>query len=137
MNDKILDRYGSARFDGVTANAAPPEGEATDDLGAFGFLRGARERATMLELRRKNGDILAVGYGWLERADFNPSDGITLYAGGHTVRIQGRNLNVECRPEVRLFSAICRHRVPWVQEADEPTSMEADERATVIDRIEW
>lgn len=133
MNDRILDKYVNKSED----VAAEPEQEVTDDLGAFGFLRGARERATMLELRRKDGCIRAISYGWLEVANFDPSDGITLKVHGQTIRIKGRNLNVECRPEVRLFSAICRHRVPWLQEADEPARMEADKRAVVIESIEW
>ena len=138
MNDRILDRYGPSRAEvGTGTGSAAPETEAADNLGAFGFLRGARERATMLELRRKDGNILAVGYGWLDRAEFDPSDGITLHVGGQTIRIKGRNLNIECRPEVRLFSAICRHRVPWLQEADEPARMETDGEGTLIESIEW
>lgn len=134
MSDRILDRYVPARGDSAAADS---EQEGTDDLGAFGFLRGARERATMMELRRKDGSIRAISYGWLEVADFDPSDGITLKVHGQTIRIKGRHLNLECRPEVRLFSAICRHKVAWIQQADEPALMEADKQAVVIASIEW
>jgi hypothetical protein len=136
MSDRILDRYASSRSDSANT-ASPTESEGTDDLGAFGFLRGARERATMIELRRKDGSIRAISFGWLEHADFDPSGTITLKVHGQTIRIKGRNLNLECRPEVRLFSAICRHRVPWIQEADEPMRMEAGKRTVVIESIEW
>jgi hypothetical protein len=108
-----------------------------DDLGSFGWLRGMRERAVMLELRKNNGNILAVGYGWIALAEFNPSEGITLSLGGKKVVIKGRNLNEELRPMVRLFEGIVRHRVPWVQEAGETESMAASETATVIESIEW
>jgi hypothetical protein len=91
----------------------------------------------MLELRKKDGNILAIGYGWLERAEYNPSEGITLYGVGSKVRIKGRNLNTEVRPGVRLFEGIARHRLTYLQEADEPDSLEAGDKATVIDKIEW
>jgi hypothetical protein len=45
------------------------------DLGAFGFLRGVRDRAVMLELRWKDGSVVAFAYAWLERAGFDPSEG--------------------------------------------------------------
>ena len=114
--------------------AESPESE--DDLGAFGWLRGQRERAVMLELRHKDGRVTGLGYAWLERAEFNPSDGITLYFVGKTVKLTGCNLNAESRPNVRLFAGILRHRVPWVQEADQAAAMRAGKGATVIERIE-
>jgi hypothetical protein len=111
--------------------------DASDDLISFGWLRGIRDRATMLELRKKNGNILAVGYGWLEKAEFDPSQGITLHVGGQTIRITGRNLNTEVRPNVRLFEGITRHRVSWLREAGEAQQMEADPATPIVDAIEW
>ena len=64
------------------------------------------------------------------------SHGITLHFGAETVKISGRNLNFEVRSNLRLFAAIVRHRVPWIQEADEPTALEAPRDATVIEGIE-
>jgi hypothetical protein len=52
------------------------------------------------------------------------------------VRIIARHLNVEPRPHLRLFEGITRHRVPWIQVADEPTAMEAPKGATVIEEVE-
>ncbi len=135
MIDKILDKYG-ARDTGANDNESQEE-VVVDDLGSFGFLRGSRERATMLELRRKDGGILAVAYGYMDKAEFDPSDGITLHLAGQQVRIKGRNLNVEVHPKVRLYEAICRHRVPWLREADEPELIAASERAAIIESIEW
>lgn len=137
MIDKILDKYsGRDGGNGANDNEAHEE-SAVDDLGSFGFLRGSRERATMLELRKKDGGILAVAYGYMDKAEFDPSDGITLHLAGHKVRIKGRNLNVEVHPKVRLYEAICRHRVPWLREADEPELMAASEKAAVIESIDW
>ena len=67
--------------------------------------------------------------------DFDPSEGITLHFGGETVKITGRNLNAEIRPNVRLFAAIVRHRVPWIQQADGATAMAAPKGSLVIEGI--
>jgi hypothetical protein len=135
MCDKILQKYTGKSGEKFSESGATDEPEIADDLGAFGWLRG-RDRAIMLELRKKNGNILAIGYSWLERVEFDPSEGITLHVVGQTIRIKGRNLNGEARPNVRLFQGITRHKVPWIQEADEPAELQADKSATVIERIE-
>ena len=132
MSDRILARY----LDPKARTEAPAdEQETADDLGAFGWLRGIRDRAIMLELRHRNGMISAFAYSWLERAEFDPSDGITLQFAGKTVRIAGRNLNSESRPNMRLFAGIVRHRVPWIQEADGPTALIAEKTATVVEEL--
>jgi len=137
MSDRILDRYaGRESGDGASASHAD-DGEQLDDFGCFGFLRGSRERATMLELRKKDGGILAVAYGYMDKAEFDPTDGIRLHLAGESIRIQGRNLNREAQPKVRLFEAICRHRVPWLKEANEAESLAASEQDVVIEAIEW
>lgn len=134
-DSSILHRYAGKASDQSNVHGLAPE--AADDFGCFGWLRGIRDRAVMLELRKKDGNILAVGYGYLDHAEFNPSEGITLSVAGRKIQIKGRNLNAEVRSMVRLFEGITRHRVPWVCEADEPESLEADEGATVIDGIRW
>jgi hypothetical protein len=132
MNDSVF-----AKYLGRSDEAPDPnDNEGLDDLGCFGFLRGVRDRAIMLELRQRNGQVSALGYAWLERAEFDPSDGITLHFSGKTVKIVGRNLNGEVRPNVRLFAGIVRHRVPWIQEADEASILEAKKGAPVIEHLE-
>jgi len=138
MSDNaVLQRYVTGRDSRLGVVADQSEADTCDDLGAFGWLRGIRDRAVMLELRRKDGSIVAVGYGWLERIAFDPSDGITLSAAGQKIRIKGRNLNAAVRPSVRLFEGIARHRVPWVRESDRTAAMDADAKVTLIDLIEW
>lgn len=122
---------------GVEALASQSDDELCDNFGCFGWLRGVRERAIMLELRKKNGNILAIGYSWVDRVEFNPSEGITLHMAGQKINIKGRGLNYEVRPLVRLFDGITRHRVPWVQEADEPALVEGGQRGTLIESITW
>jgi hypothetical protein len=136
MTANLLQKYTSRQAEDSSDNL-PAEPESLDDLGAFGWLRGARDRAIMLELRKKDGNVLAVGYAWLERAEYDPSVGITLHVVGKTIHIKGRNLNAELRPNLRLFQGITRHRVPWIQEADQPTMMESQGKGTLVESIEW
>lgn len=96
--------------------AALPEEDRIDDYQAFGWLRGLRDRAAMIQLRKRTGNILAVPYGWLEEVDFDPSLGITLITHKRRIVIRGRNLNAEIRPNIRLFDGIARQRVVWVRE---------------------
>jgi hypothetical protein len=136
MSDRILPKF-AARAEARVEPELLDELDTTDDFGAFGWLRGAHDRAVMLELRKKNGNILAVGYSWLEKAEFDPSEGITLFLGGQKITIKGRNLNAESDSRVRLFQGITRHRVPWIQEADQPRRLQASQTATVVEAIEW
>lgn len=137
MSDRILQKY-TGRNGGEEAEATiPAEVDAVDDLGSMGWLRGIRDRALMLELRKKSGNIVAVGYGWIEKVEYDPSEGITLHALGQKIRIRGRNLNREVRPTIRLFEGLCRHRIPWIQETDHAALLKAEKSATVIESIEW
>lgn len=133
MNDSVLQRFAVRSNDNIDA----AEAEQLEDLGVFGWLRGVRDRAVMLELRKKDGNVLAVGYAWLDKVEFNPSLGIVLCLGGQKITVRGRNLNSEVRPNVRLFQGLCRHRVPWIQEADEAMFMESGGQGPLIEEIEW
>ncbi len=140
MTGKILERY-TVRS-GVNAmnggNAVPAADEIdVDDLGCFGWLRGIRDRALSIELRKANGNIVAIPYHAIERFEFDPSEGITLSLAGGKVCVKGRNLNAEMRPTVRLFEGMTRHRVSWVQEADSRADAAACGADTVIHAIEW
>lgn len=135
MNDSVLERYTSKRSEQSVATEQEELAGATD-LGAFGVLRGVRERAMCLELRRKDGNIAAFSYTYLFRADFDPSAGITLHFGGSPVKITGRNLNVEIRPNIRLFEAILRHRVLWIAQTSGAAAFAAGPHAIVIETIE-
>jgi hypothetical protein len=134
MSDSILQKY--AGRNGEQGPDGAGEGEAAEDLGAFGWLRGLRDRSIMLELRKKSGNVVAIGYGWIERVEFDPSEGITLHALGQKFRIKGRNLNAEVRPTIRLFEGICRHRVSWIREADDAGEIAKGKGDTVVESIE-
>lgn len=133
MSDRILQRYLQRQPESERSDESEPEG--LDDLGSFGWLRGIRDRAIMLELRRKDGSVSAFDYSWLERAEFDASEGIALHFGGKTVVITGRFLNAEARPNVRLFASIVRHRVPWIQEAGGSLAMATPKGTAIVDSI--
>jgi hypothetical protein len=137
MSGKILERI-AGRTNELAGDAfGNGEPDGVEDLGGFGWLRSTRDRSVMIELRKKSGDILAIGYGWIDRIEFDPSKGITLKCGTHEIRIKGRNLNSEVRPQVRLFQGLTRHRVPWLQEAGHGSVLVADKQTAVIESIEW
>jgi hypothetical protein len=136
MDKSILQKY-TAREEGEPASGNVLDLEITDDVGSFGWIRGLTSRCVMLELRKKGGNCLAVGYGWIERIEFDPSQGIVLFMSGHKIRIKGRNLNAEVRPTVRLFEGLTRHRIPWICEASQTDIMEAKDGACLVEEIEW
>jgi hypothetical protein len=106
-----------------------------EDFGSFGWLPTASHRAVMLEVRHQDGLITAFSYSWLESALFNPSEGITLNFSGKAVKLIGRNLNAEHRPNIRLFEGIVRYQVLWVQEAGESMMKESDESDSIIEKV--
>jgi hypothetical protein len=134
MKGRVLQQYLQPKPGPAEADD-PASADGPDDLGAFGFLRGTHYRALMLELRYKNGNIEGLPYAWLTRASFDPSEGITLRFGSEIIKIVGRNFNTEIRPNVRLFSAILRHRVPWIQQADQSSLLTLPPAAVVIEQI--
>lgn len=135
MDKSILQKY-TAREEGEPASGNVLDLEI-DDAGAFGWLRGVRDRCVMLELRKKGGNCLAVGYGWIDRIEFDPSEGITLSVSGRSISIKGRNLNAEVRATVRLFEGLARHRVPWIREASGMDAMEAKDGVCLVEAIDW
>ncbi len=137
MTGNILERYTARNgANGAIVASAADESEI-DDLGCFGWLRGIRDRALCIELRRANGNIVAIPYHTIDRFEFNPSEGIILSLAGQRIRIKGCHLNAEVRPTIRLFEGLTRYRVSWVREADDRTDTAAGGSDTVIDAIEW
>ena len=110
--------------------------DASEDCGSFGFLRGVKERALMLDFRLKNGNREAFPYALLERVSYDPSEGLTLFYLGVSVRLRGRNLMRPVTAGVSLLDAIHRHRVPWIGEVDELRSLLKSEEAIVVTKIE-
>lgn len=135
MNDRLLDKYTDRLSDNTDVSGI--DNLVVDDLGAFGWLRGSRERAVALELRKSNGNIKAIPYSWIEEFDYDPSEGITILARGRGILIRGRHLNAEFRPQLRLFEGLARARVPWVLEADQAAVLTTARNTPLIESIEW
>lgn len=140
MNDSLLSKYVRKPADELGNSGAPSDPDGTEDLGCFGFLRGVRDRAVMLELRKKDGTVTALAYAYIERITYQPDgpeEGITIYAAGQKVRISGRNLNMESESGVRLLGALTRHRVPWVREAEHAASLVSEGGSPMIEAIRF
>jgi len=90
----------------------------------------------MPELRKEDGKVMAYSYYTLEKVVFDPSEGIMLFFGPHTVKLTGRNLAGEVRPGIGLLQGVIRHRVSWIRETDELALMQAGKAATVVEPIE-
>lgn len=130
-------RFTDRVVDDRLATETGTDGAPCEDLRSFGWLRGLRESATMLELRKKTGNIVAIGYAWIERVEFDPSEGIFLDVGDQRIAIRGRNLNAEVRTGVRLFEGITRHRVPWIREMDAVRALDSDPGTCLVESIRW
>jgi hypothetical protein len=138
MSDSsVLTRHLERASEQRRAGDAGVDCDECDDLGAFGWLRGIRDRAIMLELRKKDGRILAVGYAWLDWVELDPSAGITLHAGDTKVCIAGRNLNGTRDTSFRLYEGITRHRVAWIREAVRADLLGPENEACLVESIEW
>ena len=135
MSDKFLRQFTEKLGNGhhhEDQTDEPPE-----DLGAFGWLAAPRSGHTCWKSAARMAISRRSGYAWLERCEFDPSEGITLRFTGQAVRLVGRNLNRKMRPHLKLFEGLVRHRIPWIQEADEPAAMTAAKHATVIERVDF
>ena len=133
MADETLTRF-LDRFAPPPEESAVEEAEPETDAGAFGYLRGVRDRALMLELRLRDGNVVALSYALLDRADFDPSDGIRLRFAGQEVVIRGRRLQ-DPIGGVRLFDMVCRHRATWLREGSRSDSIGETNDRTHVDAI--
>ena len=117
------------------------DGREEDSCPAYGYLRGVRESALMLELRLRNGDREYYPYHLLGPVRFNPSVGLLLRYSGDVVTlvlIRGSNLDALVNQgSINLTDrGIQRHRVLWVREMDEAELRRAARGEPTIDRIE-
>lgn len=136
MIDPKLQRYTGRPT--ASASTDELEGDNVEDRGGYGLLRGVRDRALALELRKRDDTVLAIPYALIEQFLYTPADGITLRAAGREFRIVGRNLNADEAKRPTFFSALVRHRVPWVAERSRGSGPAVTgEDATVIDSLSW
>lgn len=122
------------------ARKEPDADDAEASCGAFGYLRGIRERADAIEFRFRDGNSVWFPYGWLGTWKFNPSEGLLLKFSGdlvYLVLIKGSNLD---RPlgetQINLTSGgLQRHRVLWIQEMADADIKKIGETGPTVDSI--
>lgn len=132
----IAGRLGSGVVAGANhrrqPNHALDEEVDVEDFEAFGWLRGVKDRAIMLQLRKRTGAILALPYAWIEAVEFDPSVGIIISSASHRVEIRGQCLNAEGHARASLLGGITSQRVLWISECDRgPINVSALDRPHV------
>jgi hypothetical protein len=108
---------------------------------AFGYLRGARDRALNIVFHRaREGDTVTFPYSWLGPTRLHPSVGLrVLFVGSelYLVTVRGRNLTIPVAAGIDLHErGLVRHRVTWVREVSGADGRAAQAGACVVDRIE-
>jgi len=114
-------------------------GEAS--CGAFGYLRGIRDRADAVEFRFRDGNSVWFPYGWLGTWKYNPSEGLLLKFSGdlvYLVLIRGSNLDLPLNEgHMNLTTGgLQRHRVVWIREMAEEDIKSVGETGPTIDSIQ-
>lgn len=126
--EQMLQRYANREIEAT-------EHETVDDMGGYGLLRGIRDRAYALELRKKDDTVLAIPYALIEQFLYSPTDGITLRASGREYRICGKHLNTSTTQGLSLYVGITRHRVTWI--AERARSHAIGTSCTIVETLSW
>ncbi|MCB9918595.1 MAG: hypothetical protein H6832_09345 [Planctomycetes bacterium] len=135
MDKGLLGKY-QARIEPAVRHGERNDSDEAEDLGYFGWMRG-QGRCVMLQLRKKSGDSLAIGYGYIDSIGFDPSEGITISCGRRSIRIKGRCLQAATASGVCLLEGLVLHRVAWVREASGAEIMQAERGECLVESIEW
>jgi len=122
------------------AAALKKDAEAEEvSAGAFGYLRGIKDRSYNVEFRFKDGNIMWLPYSLMGACRFDPSVGILLKFSGdliYVVLIRGSNLDVPLDDgNMTLTSGLQRHRIVWVREMREADIKGIGETGPTIDNI--
>jgi hypothetical protein len=122
------------------AGEPPEEGEEAA-CRAFGFLRGQRDRALMVEFRLVSGDTEAYPYSLLGPIRYNPSAGLLLRFAGDLITlvlIRGSNLGAAIAGGTANMTdrGLHRHRVLWVREMDKHEATVVGRTEPTVDAIE-
>jgi hypothetical protein len=109
--------------------------------GAFGYLRGIRDRASNVEFRFKDGNCCWFPYALMGACRYDPSAGILLKFSAdliYVVLIRGSNLAMPINEgHMNLTSGgLQRQRVVWIREMAEEDIRSVGETGPTIDSIE-
>lgn len=128
----MIDSSSSSRLRAIqnetTKSAETPEME---DCGAFGWLRGVRDRALMLELRQRTGEITLLNYAYLHPVFFSPAGELVLQFGAQKAVLRGEHLAQEVRPNITLLTCLARHRVTWIAESESSLTLTGTKVITI------
>jgi hypothetical protein len=132
----------NAHLAGYAGPPAKKETEAEEvSCGAFGYLRGIKDRAANVEFRFRNGNTVWFPYGWMGPCQYDRSEGLLLKFSGdlvYLVLIRGSNLDLPINDgHMNLTSGgLQRHRVVWIREMPEEDIRSVGETGPTIDSIE-
>ncbi len=109
--------------------------------GAFGYLRGIKDRASAVEFRFKSGNTIWFPYSLMGACRYDPSEGILLKFSAdliYVVLIRGSNLDMPINDgNMNLtHGGLQRHRVMWVREMPEEDIQIVGDTGPTIDKIE-
>ncbi len=129
----------------LTGLALPPvkkEAESEEaSCGAFGYLRGIKDRASTVEFRFRTGNTIWFPYAWLGPCRFDPSEGLLLKFSGdmvYLVLIRGSNLALPLNDgHMNLTTGgLQRQRVVWIREMPSEDIKSIGNTGPTIDSIE-
>ena len=116
------------------------EGDGEGACGAFGYLRGTRDKAMAVAFRFADGNSETLPYSHLAGWRFDPSVGLLLRYAADVVTlvlVRGSNLDVPAAAGVDLLAGgLQRHRVTWVREMDAADIRAVSDTGPTVDRIE-
>jgi hypothetical protein len=125
------------------AEALKKDTEAAEEVacGAFGYLRGIKDRASAVEFRFKSGNTIWFPYSLMGACRYVPSEGILLKFSAdliYVVLIRGSNLDLPINDgNMNLtHGGLQRHRVVWVREMPDEDIKSVGETGPTIDSIE-
>lgn len=81
----------------------------------YGKTKVEGQRAICLNCKLTGGLQRAFGYSYISQFNYNPSIGIEISTTEVDIIIHGRNLQ-------RLYLDLLRHKVTWIQAADDDTN---------------
>lgn len=97
-------------------HVARGENESVEEHPCYGTIRQNRERAVMLELRKRDGTIFAIPYQRIDQIQYSPSDGIRMLVNGIEIKITGQCLNSSGGGSASILNALVRQRLAWIAE---------------------
>ena len=109
--------------------------------GAFGYLRGIKDRASTVEFRLKNGNTVWFPYALMGACRYDPSEGIVLKFSGdllYVILIRGSSLDRPINEGHMNLTAggLQRQRVTWIREMSEEDIKKVGESGPTIDSIQ-